>query len=246
MIGDGAEPVVSRCILVLHDYFFFTSYGFKDTTMNEYIGNYSIMYAINRHNAEVHRNAASTIPRYDFDVRKFTIYATPAQPLRGFTWLGLGRRKISWNWREQVGITFNSIYTIWNSPQPPANEKINLPAMGKKYRIPPLNAFQFFSIGGNPEGLVRIGKKFASARIYSHRLRVEKKDHGFVRPDHPVNPRDLDEYFQIKQAGVITQFPPLLVDCEIGPVDFLVCKESGKTYSIILPSRETYSSVTFP
>ncbi len=229
---------IYECKLVAHDYLFFTTKGFKDTSMTNFLGNYALMYAVNRTVARLHRNVAGSIPFYEEDRKRFPIYCTPAVPSNSL--IQLCGTDLSWPWHEQVFITFNSINTILNTT---IEVHTNLPQLGRKGRLPPLNSFRFFAIGGDPAGLVRIGKKFVQARIHSVKLGLERevtKPESFA-PSHPVNPADL-ESIELEEGVLVRQFPPLIAEARIRAPHY-ICRSPSQTFKIAKPDVIKYASV---
>jgi CRISPR type I-D-associated protein Csc1 len=227
--------------MVPHDYFFFTTKGFRDTSMTDYVGNVALMYAVNRIISQLQRNASGTIPYYSGDRSLFRIYCTAASPIQD-NQITLCGRQIEWQQSPQVFITFNAVNTILNTTE---GSRANLPQIGKKGRYPPLNGFDFFAIGGQPPRLIRIGKKQVQARVSAERLEVIKEEDDAMpfRPSHPVNTSDL-ESVQIEDGVLVRQFPPLIVDCNIRSRHY-VCRQEGSNQDLLVakPNSAIYSSV---
>ncbi|MEM0287277.1 MAG: type I-D CRISPR-associated protein Cas5/Csc1 [Nitrososphaerota archaeon] len=230
--------------MIAHDYLFFTALGFRDTTMTNYIGNYALMYAINRHIQVIQRNASGTKPYYQQDLPKVSIYATPAS-LSSESKIPLARDKIlAWENQPKVYITFNSVNTLTQLTE---NERVNLPQIGRKAKYPPLNSFDFFVIGGNPNGIIRLGKKQVPCRIFATPLKVERLLTGVFQPDHPVNPADLASLLpeDIESAELIRQTPPLLVNARL-KATYYVCNDGKNTFHIARPDPSRYPNVPLP
>lgn len=235
---------VYKCRLVAHDYLFFSTTGFRDTKMTNYIGNYALMYAINRKTSDIQRNASGTVPFYKEDMPKMIIYATPAfatseskVPLAPYN-------IIKWENQPQVYITFNSVNTITQLTE---TNRVNLPQIGRKSKCPPLNSFDFFAIGGNPSGVIRLGKKQVPCRIYTVALSVKEVSSNIFHPSHPINLEDLMGWTptDIKSAELIRQTPPLLVNAYL-KAEHYVCSDGIKTYNVVKPDAAKYRSVLLP
>ena len=235
---------VYKCRLVTHDYLFFTTLGFRDTTMTNYIGNYALIYALNRHIQAIQRNASGTKPYYQQDLSKISIYATPAS-LSSDSEIPLASDKVfSWQNQPQIYVTFNSVNTL---TQLTDTGRANLPQIGRKAKYPPLDSFDFFTIGGNPQGIIRLGKKQVPCRIFATPLDVEGPLKGSFKPSHPVNPADLTSLSpeDIENAELIRQTPPLLVNARLRAA-YYVCSDGKTKYYIARPDPNKYPTVPQP
>jgi CRISPR type I-D-associated protein Csc1 len=238
------QQKVYRCQLVAHDYLFFTTLGFRNTTMTNYIGNYALIYAINRHIQAIQRNASGTKPYYRQDLPKISIYATPASS-SSEPKVPIAIDKIfAWENQPRVYITFNSVDTLTQLTE---TGRANLPKIGQKAKHPPLNSFEFFAIGGNPHGIIRLGKKQIPCRIFASPLKVERLSTGIFTPSHPVNPADLPSLLpeDIERAELIRQTPPLFVNARLKATHY-VCSDGKKTFHIAKPDPNKYPNVPLP
>lgn len=244
--GSSGKKEIYKCRLIAHDYLFFSTFGFRDTNMTNYIGNYALMYAINRTIQEIQRNASGTIPHYMEDTLKMRIYTTPAYldsspnntiPLSD-------NSSIKWETQPQIYVTFNSINTITQLTE---NSRINLPQIGRKSKFSPLNSFTFFAIGGKPTGIVRLGKKQVSCRIFSKPLQIKESNSNTFHPSHPVNIEDIKKLqpTDLKNAELIKQTPPLIVNAYL-KAEHYVCFDETGTYNILKPDIEKYQMAAFP
>lgn len=240
---EDQHQSIYKCRLVAHDYLFFSTTGFRDTTMKNYIGNYALMYAINRKTSDIQRNASGTVPFYKEDLPKMKIYATPAFGTSDSK-VPLAHNIIKWQNQPQTYITFNSVNTITQLTE---TSRVNLPQIGRKAKCQPLNSFDFFAIGGNPAGVVRLGKKQVPCRIYANPLSVKEVASNIFHPSHPINLEDLTEWTpkDIKSAELIRQTPPLLVNAYL-KAEHYVCSDSVKTYYVVKPDACKYQSVLLP
>lgn len=238
------EGEIYRCRLVAHDYLFFSTMGFRDTVMINYISNYALMYAINRCTAEVQRNASGTVPFYKQDMARMPIYTTPASPAPESSIPIHAYKMIQWENQPQVYLTFNSVNT---ASQLTETARANLPQIGRKAKYPPLNSYEFFAIGGNPSGIVRLGKKQVPCRIYTYQLNIERISLDIFQPSHPVNLDDLKSWRpeDIRNAELIKQTPPLLINARLKAQHY-VCSEGKRQYKIAKPDGDKYSSVPLP
>jgi len=238
------QAFIFRCRLVAHDYLFFSTRGFRDTTMTNYVGNYALMYAINRHIGKVQRNASGTVPFYNEDMPEMAIYATPASAAFESKMPIAPDKVIPWENQPQVYLTFNSVNTVTQLTE---TQRANLPQIGRKAKHPPLNNFDFFTIGGKPGGIIRLGKKQIPCRVYAFPLNVEKVSSSIFQPSHPINLADLKGWLpeEIKTAELIRQTPPLLVNARLKAQHY-VCSDGTKTYYIAKPNAAKYRSVYMP
>src|SRR5215469_13509793 len=158
---------ISECVLLLHDYTFFTGKGIRSTIMSDYIGNYALIYALNRQRSNIneagtHRNASAQVPFYEVDLKSFYIYATPAMLRTLPRWLKYNATVPKYihsaGIYPKVSLTFNSLSTITNLTE---IEKINIPQIGRQEKFPPMTSFGFYAIGSDPHGIIRLGKKSA-------------------------------------------------------------------------------------
>jgi CRISPR type I-D-associated protein Csc1 len=236
--------IIYKCRLVAHDYLFFSTIGFRDTLMTNYIGNYALMYAINRRTSETQRNASGTTPFYERDMPKMKIYSTPASitteskvPITKYD-------LIIWENQPQTYVTFNSVNTITQLTE---TSRVNLPQIGRKAKFLPLNSFEFFAIGGDPSGVLRLGKKQVACRIFAEPLNVKEISSNTFHPSHPINLEDAKGLLttNIKSAELIKQTPPLIVNAYL-KAEHYVCSDRMNTYNILKPDASKYQNVAFP
>lgn len=241
---EKLQKSVYKCQLVAHDYLFFSTMGFRDTRMTNYIGNYALMYAINRKTSQIQRNASGSVPFYKEDMSQIKIYSTPAFTSTKSEVPITNHSIIRWENQPQVYVTFNSINTITQLTE---TSRVNLPQIGRKAKHPPLNSFEFFAIGGDPSGIVRLGKKQVACRIFAVRLNLREVSSDFFHPSHPVNLEDLRGFVptDIKSAELIKQIPPLIVNAQL-KAEHYVCSGGASTYNVLRPDATVYQSVAFP
>ena len=241
---EDLRKTIYRCRLVAHDYLFFSTIGFRDTRMTNYIGNYALMYAINRKTSDIQRNASGTVPFYKEDIPKMTIYSTPAFATSESEVPLAQSNTIRWENQPQVYITFNSVNTITQLTE---TNRVNLPQIGRKAKCPPLNSFEFFAMGGNPSGVVRLGKKQVPCRIFAVPLNVKEVSSSVFHPSHPINLEDLTGLIptDIKSAELIKQTPPLILNAYL-KAEHYVCTDGMKTYNVVKPDASKYRSVALP
>jgi len=202
------------------------------------------MYAINRKISDIQRNASGTVPFYKEDIPKMSIYATPAFVASESKVPLAPCNIIQWENQPHAYVTFNSVNTITQLTE---TVRVNLPQIGRKAKCPPLNSFNFFAIGGNPGGVVRLGKKQVPCRIYAVPLNVDKVSSSIFHPSHPINLEDLTGWASedIKSAELIMQTPPLLVNARL-KAEHYVCSDNVNTYRIAKPDASKYRSVLLP
>jgi CRISPR type I-D-associated protein Csc1 len=235
---------VYKCRLIAHDYLFFTTLGFRDTTMTNYLGNYALIYAINRRILAMQRNTSETKPHYKEDLPKISLYATPAS-ISSESEIPLANKTvISWKTQPLIYVTFNSVDTLTQLTE---TSRANLPQIGRKAKYPPLDSFDFFVIGGNPQGIIRLGKKQVPCRIFAAPLKVERVSSEVFTASHPINLADLCTLSpeDIKSAELIHQTPPLLVNARLKASHY-VCTDGKKTFDIAKPDPSKYPNVPLP
>jgi CRISPR type I-D-associated protein Csc1 len=217
--------------------------GFRDTVMTNCIGNYALMYAINRYTDAVQRNASGTVPFYKDDMPKMSIYSSPAFMATEFS-IPIQSKMIRWENQPQIYLTFNSVNTMTQLTE---TARANLPQIGRKAKYPPLNSFEFFTIGGNPQGIVRLGKKQVPCRIYTYQLSIERSSSDIFQSSHPINLDDLEGWSpgDIKNAELIRQTPPLLVNARLKAKHY-ICTDGKRRYYIARPDPDKYRSVPLP
>jgi len=248
--SETARAKVYRVRAVPHDFLFFASKGIRKVATTNFIGNYALMYSLNRHVVEVQRNISGTKPHYDEDMKKFTIYATPAKLINvsklPFLSSNHGALKeVGWKeGNQQVVVTYNAVNTITNTVE---TDKLNFPMIGKYTKNVPLTVFEFFAIGGNPNGVFRLGKKLTLVRYFAEPLKLLKvHEKEQVTPSHPVNIIELPKDVNIVSGTIINQIPPLIVDATLDNVKWLECASEGSKYNIVLPNVFLYPMIRWP
>lgn len=239
----GDQPEIYRCVLMAHDYLFFTTVGVRDTSPSQLIGNYALIYAINRL-AQIHRTASTTKPHYEEDFGKVRMYCTPAsQPSSSAE----AKPKICgttlhWPNSPPVYFTYNSVNTLTQLTE---EARGNFPTYGKKGKFPPLNSYVFFAIGGQPSGVVRLGKKQVPCRIHAEKLTVKGEDDGEFVPSHPVNPFDLEGGAKSIVSGeLIMAGYPILINAILRGKHYICINSHENRYTIAKPDPAKYSAVT--
>ncbi len=252
------EPV---CLVVLtnHDLLFFASQDYDSHARPaDLIGNYALMYAINRNVSDVRRVVSGTKPHYQEDLPKMEVYATPAAPSESFTYTSSPAAKSrNWDWLEnetrigdqQVGdwdedalipITWNSIGESLLDVM--KRDGLNIPKTGTYYRYPPLASFYFYTVGGRVPKVFRLGKKYASVRASTYEVQMERKD-GIFESTCPVNVADLPERTEIIEGGLMTVPPaPLLVNAKLKGPYLQGSDMNGFVHRIPQPDPEKYAT----
>jgi len=241
---------IYRVLAVSHDFLFFASRGIRKVATTNLIGNYAIMYSLNKHIVESQRNMSGTKPHYEEDIKKFTVYATPAKliNIRRIPFLSsklCTRNEIDWTTsKQEVVITYNAVNTITNDVE---TGRLNFPMVGKYAKNVPLTVFEFFAIGGNPNGLFRLGKKLALVRYFAEPLKllgIHKKEK--VVASHPVNMIELLKDVNILSGTIFNQIPPIIADATLENVTWLECVSETSKYNIVLPNASFYPRVKWP
>ncbi|MGB9759922.1 MAG: type I-D CRISPR-associated protein Cas5/Csc1 [Brevinematia bacterium] len=248
-LRETAGSRIYRVLAVSHDFLFFASRGIRKISTTKFIGNYALMYSLNRHVVEVQRNISGTKPHYEEDIKKFTIYATPAKLVNTNELLlcyeyGLPK-KIRWETStQQVVITYNAVNTLTNNVE---TSRLNFPMVGKYTKNVPLSVFEFFTIGGNPNGIFRLGKKLAIVRYFAEPLKLIKThEKERVVSNHPVNIIELPKDANIVSGIILNQVPPLIINATLENVTWLECEDGTSKYNIVLPSTSLYPGVKWP
>lgn len=237
----------SECNLVhltSHDFLFYASqdYGASARPVG-LIGNYALMYGLNRNVPEVRRLVSTgNRPHYDEDLPKMRIYATPAAPALGSSLdarpkIGLNRFDFS-SVPRQTEITWNSTGSslLWTMPK----EKINIPKTGSYHKFVPLTTFYFYTMGEQPSGVLRIGKKYTSARLERTPLDA-KMTKGTFAPTCPVNVVDLPRETEILSGSLVKLPPvPLLLDAELKGDYVQGTDPGGQIHCFPVPSSERF------
>ncbi|RLG21296.1 type I-D CRISPR-associated protein Cas5/Csc1 [Methanosarcinales archaeon] len=230
---------VFRYILCPHDFFFYVSRELEEGVPSDVISNTALLYAFNTH-AQVHRNASGNVPHYDEDVKKFTLYSTPAELLNENRVVIGGKLLKSEVSRELVRITYNSVQTVTQSVDV---GKVCFPMMGKYLKYRPLVPFYGFLIGGRSSSLIRIGKKLVPARVYYEEVEEVKVREGRFKPSHPVNVNDLPPETRLVR-GKIQMIPPtpIYTECVLEG-KYVEGKCGGNRCTLALPDAEKYPEV---
>lgn len=225
---------VFRCVLETHDYLFFATHEAGPTAVVEpYIHNTALLYALNEHVAETQRLVSGTVPHYEEDFARFTLYSTPARPLREAP----SRVKISYN-----AVDSPLVFSM------ESGAKRVVPKFGAYYRYAPRSQFVFFGIGEKPLPLIRIGKKRIQARIQAEEAsRVVVRASGRFIPSHPVSFLDLTSGVQFSAAHLRLMIPcPLIVGGElIGPHIEATFPSQREPSWIALPDVQKYTRVSW-
>lgn len=238
------ERQLNLARLTCHDFLFYASrdYGASARPVST-IGNYALMYAINRKNPKVRSVVSGTTPLYDEHLPMMEIYATPASPMGSGIIKGypqIGSESIEFDSQIRMSrITWNSTgeSLLWAMEA----EKINIPKVGSYYKINPLATFYFYTIGGPVPSVIRIGKKLIPARIRVEPLKVKEKN-GRFSSTCPVNVVDLPADTHILGGSLLTVPPsPLLLDAELEGAYIEGIDSNGKSHRIPVPLKERFA-----
>ncbi|MEM4735754.1 MAG: hypothetical protein QXS20_08590 [Candidatus Thorarchaeota archaeon] len=250
------DPVVNLVLMTCHDYLYYASQDYGAVARpSEIVGNYALMYALNRHVPEVRRIVSEVKPHYCDDLGRMSVYATPAAMINDFpdylvgggkSWVNrqaplCGTVAVPWSGGLPLRITWNSIGETLLDKM--TQDNINLPKLGAYYRYPPLTMLYFYAIGGPIPSIIRVGKKFIPARLSAYPLEATRRE-GVFHPTCPVNVVDLPENTSIRSGSLLTIPPaPVLVAAELdGP--YLECRDTqGLAHKIPLPKADVYRAV---
>ncbi|MBD3408046.1 MAG: type I-D CRISPR-associated protein Cas5/Csc1 [Candidatus Lokiarchaeota archaeon] len=250
-----SEPLLHLVTITSHDYLFYASQDYGATARpHEVIGNYALMYALNRDIPDVRRVVSGTTPHYEEDLPKMRIYATPAAPSAHFPyarsrsgnnsrWLDqqitIGYEKLAmWREGDLTSITWNSIGSSLLDVM--TRDRANLPKVGKYYKFPPLRSFYFYCVGESIPSLFRLGKKYTPIRANSMQLEATLKD-GKFSPTCPVNVQDLPDSTQILRGSLLTVLPaPLLLESELQGSYLEAYDQFGYPHRIPQPNTEQF------
>ncbi|NWF94511.1 MAG: type I-D CRISPR-associated protein Cas5/Csc1 [Candidatus Thorarchaeota archaeon] len=252
----SGRPAVSLALMTCHDFLLYASQDYGATARPaRIIGNYALMYALNRHIPGIRRVTSLSTPFYGEDLPMMQTYATPAAHVDDFPYYqsGSARRwlshqiqvggSVSGSWRhgDPVMITWNSIgESLLDKME---QDSLNIPKVGAYYRYPPLTTYYFYSVGGDLPRLVRIGKKYIPARISTTELEVEERT-GVFQPTCPVTVADLPDDTMIRSGSLLTVPPsPVLIGAELEG-RYLECKDpEGLIHRLPAPKTDIYRSV---
>ena len=230
--------------LTCHDFLFYASrdYGASARPVST-IGNYALMYAINRKNPRVRNVVTGTTPLYDEHLPLMEIYATPALPTGSGSIGGnpqIGSESIKFDSKLRMSrITWNSTgeSLLWAMEA----EKINIPKVGSYYKFNPLATFYFYTNGGPVPNVIRIGKKLIPARIQVEPLKVKEKN-GRFSSSCPVNVADLPADTLILGGSLLTVPPsPLLLDAELEGAYIEGIDSKNQIHRIPVPLKERFA-----
>ncbi len=250
------DPVVSLVLMTCHDFLYYASqdYGAVARPSN-IIGNYALMYALNRQTPAIRRLTSQNSPHYEEDLPRMPVYAPPAgfvddvpYHLPGSTdrWFRkqvplCGTTRVPWKQGSAQMITWNSIgESLLDKME---QDNLNLPKVGAYYRHPPLSFFYFYSIGLPVPSVVRIGKKYIPARLAITPLNVITKI-GVFQPTCPVTVADLPENTKIRSGSLLTIPPtPVVLAAELEGPYFECTDEHGLIHRFPIPKKESYRTV---
>lgn len=241
---------IFKVTATIHDFFRTVSRELKVGLPSPFIGNTTLLYALNHSKEKLHRVASGTIPFYNDDIESFPIYATPAEYIIANNNVVI-KNLINQFRREDalVKITYNSVdstqlvsmeQTVFHKK----GEKLNFPKSGAYLCYPPLSTISFFTLAGSGPSIIRLGKKLPPVRaIYEELDNVRLIEEGEFTPDHVVQVQDLPEQTQIL-SGTMVVLPNglLLSDARLkGP--HYVGNKNRVRYVIAQPDLSKFSSV---
>lgn len=233
-----------RYVLSPHDFLFYVARELVEGVPTDIISNTALLYAFNTH-ARVHRNASGTVPHYEEDAERFTLYPTPAALSERALSEGrvvLGNALVRWGGvsTELVRMTYNSVQT---TTQTTDVGHLCFPMVGHYMKYQPLTPFEGFVLGGVSSRLLRLGKKLSPVRVYYERLEDATIREGTFTPSHPVNANDLPSTTRLVRGRLQVIPPtPIYTQCVLDG-QYIEGRCDGKPYRIALPDLEKYSGV---
>ncbi len=244
---------IHLAIITCHDFLFFASQDYGSVARPlDYIGNYALMYALNRNDPMFHRTVSGSTPFYDEDLPRMSIYATPAAKVTEFPhrqsegkWIGseynLGEGTIpSWTHQELTKITWNCVGEKLSFTM--RQDNLNMPKKGIYYKFSPLTSFYFYVIGEPLPTVFRLGKKYAAVRARFYKLQAKRKT-GEFSPTCPVTVVDLPAETSILRGSLITMPPsPILINARLKGRYFECSDEYGTKHIIPRPDVEKYEN----
>lgn len=230
-----------RCILSPHDFFSYVSKELKVGVPSDIISNTALLYAFNTHVSSAHRTVSGTTPHYREDMKKFSIYSTPAKLLEDDMAI-MGGELEKWEGvsRDLKRLTYNAIHTVTNITE----TRQAVPSMGHYMKYPPLTPFECFTIGGRSSSVIRLGKKLPPVRVEYQPLENVRIVRGReFSPSHPVNSKDLPSSTDVLECSVEIIPPVPVYRTARLKGDYLLGEVDGKEYRIVLPNEEVYKSI---
>ncbi|MCF2138271.1 MAG: type I-D CRISPR-associated protein Cas5/Csc1 [Candidatus Thorarchaeota archaeon] len=248
-----SEPVVSVVLMTSHDFLFYASQDYGSVARPaDVIGNYALMYALNRNIPEIRRLVSGSTPFYDVDLPKMNIYATPATFTDFFVQVSASKTS---NWLDHRLLLGEEISTRWNRFNPTlitwnsigeslldkmSKDRYNLPKTGGYYKHPPLANFYFYTVGPPPPSVIRIGKKYTTARIKHFALEYTIKE-GRFSPTCPVTVSDLPDETEILQGSILTIPPvPVITDSVLEGAYLEATDPKGLVHRIPIPRTDRF------
>ncbi len=243
---------VNLGIMTCHDYLFYASRDYGATAKPaDFIGNYALMYAMNRRTPEIRRMIDGTTPHYNEDLSRMPVYVTPAafvddfphEVSTGQSWIKssvlLGAmRKGHWNRGNMTRLTWNSIGESLLERM--EQDNINLPKKGAYYQHPPLSSLYFYAVGESLPTVFRLGKKYSPVRASFYPLDVREKEGRFT-PTCPVTVSDLPESTRILRGSLLTVPPtPTLILSELEGKYIEGKDPEGVVHRFPIPDTEKY------
>lgn len=234
--------------MTVHDFFFYASreYG-RHAAIEPVINNFALNYAINNALPDIHSFVSGTKPRYEEDMAKIKLYATPAHPYVTAV-ANIAYSVIPWERTNPIWISYNAVDSTLLFSMEHKKRKVVVPMFGSYQRYPPLNSFEFFLFGGKGPSVIRIGKKLIPVRLSYYKCYSIKIKNGIVSPSHPVNFIEIKDKYEFLH-GKILMIPPAPV--VIHPKlrgKYISCKfkdEQGKEKQaeLTIPNEKIYKKV---
>jgi CRISPR type I-D-associated protein Csc1 len=239
-------------VIVPHDFLFFCTRDYNaEGIMEQIIGNYALMYALNNNVSEIHRLASGTKPFYAEDQRRMRIYATPASPLfhlrvpsdfLSSIMNSAYQSGIKYEAQQKVKFTYNAVGELIAFGMKPAT--LNIPNLGNYEKLTPLNIFYTFIFGGKGPSVIRLGKKQVPCRLHFYEIEKMTEIAGEYSPNHPININELEIQSNNIISGelVYVRPTPLLVNARLKG-KFLKCTVNNVDFYVMLPNISIYPQV---
>lgn len=239
-------------VIVPHDFLFFCTRDYNaEGIMEQTIGNYALMYALNSNISEIQRLASGTKPFYSEDQKKMLIYATPASPLfhlrvpsdlLSSIMNSAYQAGNKYEEQEKVRFTYNAVGESIAFGMKPAT--YNIPNLGNYEKLTPLNIFYTFIFGEKGPSVIRLGKKQVPCRLHYYEIEKMTEISGEYSPNHPININDLELQSNDIVSGelVYVKPTPLIVNARLKG-KFLKCTVNKADFYVMLPNRSIYPKV---
>jgi CRISPR type I-D-associated protein Csc1 len=213
--------------LETHDFLFFVTRELKTGVCERYVNNTALLYAINNF-SETNRIVSGTMPHYEEDWNKFSVYATPAKIV---------------NVKEPLKVSYNAVDEALAFKMEDVGTKRAIPKYGAYYKFPPKTEFRFYTIGGKGPRVIRVGKKGCVCRASYQKLEVEKSKRGKFKPSHPINPRHMPKDFVLIDGDEIPIPPIRIFDNVVAEGEHIIASDGNNRHVIAIPDKALFRRV---